>query len=160
MSVSKENVSIANQSRAKVMGVVLTLACLVSMVLLAVYHMYFDRHSTTLALSLWGVMLGLIVLFYAGGFYFVDVKVDNVSVDIKYYSLFPIGREYKRILLPLTKIKRIKVTNGIGALGAKLVVYAKANGFETKYPSVALSACSLSQIKAIKSAINQGVSKE
>ena len=81
------------------------------------------------------------------------------SYNVCYTKLLR-GREYKRILLPLTKIKRIKVTNGIGALGAKLVVYAKANGFETKYPSVALSACSLSQIKAIKSAINQGVSKE
>nr|WP_319401443.1 hypothetical protein [uncultured Carboxylicivirga sp.] len=133
----------------------LTLLVLIALGLVAGYYLLVDNRDTNWEFGLWAFLVVTLLFFYFGGFYYVEANLTAEKIDIKYYNLFPFGRQYKRILVPTDKVKKIKVKNGLGNLGRKLVIEGVIQGRYALFPSVGLSACNKEQIQELRKFIKR-----
>ncbi|MFO8000671.1 MAG: hypothetical protein R6U46_05460 [Marinilabilia sp.] len=96
---------------------------------------------------LWGrlVLAGIIgiiaLFFYLGGYYYIQAEVENnKNLMIKYYNLFPVGRQFKAFKVPLQQFHHHEIKHGTAGLTSWLVLYQKMQGGIAKYPAIGLSA--------------------
>jgi|GEM_PF-866414 hypothetical protein len=87
-------------------------------------------------------IIGLVALFfYLGGFHFVRIEVENnKELMVKYYNLFPVGRNFKAFKIPLQNFHHHEIRFGAGGLTAYLILFQRMQGGVAKYPPVGLSA--------------------
>ncbi len=144
-----------NKKQVSPWGLFLSFLFMVSLGLLGSYYIFLETRIQTIEVGLWLFFLACSILFYFGGFYYVDMDLSLQKVDVKYYRLFPFGRQYKRILLPVDKIKSIKVGKGLGLIGRRFILSGVVKGKLALYPSVGLAACSSKQVKEINAFITE-----
>ncbi len=150
-----KNIHLNNKKTASGTGMLMALLTVLALGMLVVFYLFLPTDNLVLHISLWVFLVLVLLVFNLGGFCYVDLSTENASLDIKYYNLFPFGRKYKRILLPLTKIETLKITSGLGTIGRKLVVVAKNNGQAAKYPKVGLAACDTAYIIELKALVDK-----
>ena len=110
------------------------------------FSLFFDFGFGYMIPIVLGVLLILLILFYViGGFCYIEVEVKNSSLYIKYYNLFPIRRKYEMCQIPLNHLSDIKVKKY--ALSSFLHIYEKTKKGVARYPSIGISAMSISQRK-------------
>ena len=139
-----------NKKQVSGWGLFLTLLALVAMGMLGSYYLFVDNRIQSIELSLWAFFIVIALLYTYGGFAYLDVDLTEEKVDVKFYKLIPIGRAYKRIMLPVNKIQSIKVANGIGVIGRRLVVTGRLKGRTALFPSVGLAACNKEQVEQLR----------
>lgn len=144
-----------NKKQVSPWGLFLSFLFMVSLALLGSYYIFLETRIQPLEVGLWLFFLASVILFYFGGFCYVDVDLSLQKIDVKYYKLFPFGRQYKRILLPLDKIKSIKIGKGIGPIGRRFIINGVVKGKLALYPSVGLAACSAKQVKELEAFITE-----
>lgn len=128
---------------------------MLAIVPIGLYYLSYQGHNKMLEMGIWLVLIVVVVLYYIGGYCYVDVEITKAKVDIKFYNLFPFWREYRRIVLPIEKLKYIKVRSGLGFIGASLLVCGRIKGRLAMFPTVGLSACSQQQINELKKYANE-----
>nr|WP_321405548.1 hypothetical protein [uncultured Carboxylicivirga sp.] len=143
-----------NKKQVGLRGMILALMVLIALGLVAGNYLIIEPRNITLELILWGVLLVAIAVYYFGGFYYVDVELTAEKIDIKFYRLFPFGRQYKRILIPVEKVKKIKLSKGLGGLGRSLKIEGSIQGRHAIFPSVGIAACDKTQINELKKYID------
>jgi len=122
---------------------------------LASFYLWFSHLGKAIEVALWLYFIFISTFFYFGGFCYVEVELNAARIDIKYYNLFPFWRQYKRIMLPVEKVKSLRVRSGLRFVGVGLEISARVKGRLATYPSVGLSACSRQQVKELKSFSSQ-----
>lgn len=140
-----------NKKQVASWGVFLTFLFIAALSLLGGYYLLVEVRQQSIELILWGFFLVTGLVFYFGGFCYVDVDLSPQKIDVKFYKLFPLGRQYKRILLPMEKLKKMKVVGGLGVVGRRLLIEGSLKGRKALFPSVGLAACNRKQIKEITS---------
>ena len=99
-------------------------------------------------------LLIIITLLYGiGGFYYVDINVDNSVLNLKNYNLFPLGRKYKMYRIPINRLSNVKVKKYLGGLFSFINIYERSKKGESKYPAVGISAMTASQRKQLITSI-------
>ena len=145
---ARKNVN--NKKQVKSKGMFLGFLFLVVVVALGLYYFYLENRGSYLGLVLWACFGGVIALFKWGGFCYVEVMIEKGNLDVKYYGLFPIGRKYKRILIPTKKISQVKIAPGIFSIGRRLIIIRKSKGQLINYPAVGLAAFNQGQVKKLE----------
>ena len=143
-------IDLENKSRALRVSNILKVVVMLAISPVAINYLWLETQDKMIEMFIWLLPISVIVLYYIGGFCYVEVRGTETQLDVKYYSLFPFWREYKRVVLPLERIKYIKVRNGMAGLGSGLVICARVQGRIAVYPLIGLSACSRSQINQLK----------
>lgn len=138
-----------NKNQVGPWGLFLTFLFILALGLLGGYYLMVDVRKQSLELASWGFFLLSGLLFYFGGFCYVDMDLSPQKIDIKFYKLFPLGRQYKRILIPVEKVNKIKLVKGLGPIGRKLVIRGAIKGQQALFPAVGLAACNVKQIKEL-----------
>lgn len=144
-----------NKQSVKKVSTILHILMMLAIVPIGLYYLSYQGHNKMLEMGIWLVLIVVVVLYYIGGYCYVDVEITKAKVDIKFYNLFPFWREYRRIVLPIEKLKYIKVRSGLGFIGASLLVCGRIKGRLAMFPTVGLSACSQQQINELKKYANE-----
>jgi len=144
------SVKFNNKNRVKPIGLLLSFLLMLAVAGLASYYLWFNHLNKTIEASLWMYFVFISTFFYFGGFCYVEVEISSKTFDVKYYNLFPFWRQYKRILLPLDKVKHIKVRSGLCFVGSGILISGRIKGRLATYPTVGLSACTAKQRKQLK----------
>ncbi|MCU4175699.1 hypothetical protein [Carboxylicivirga sp. N1Y90] len=147
------NLQFNNKKQVSPVGLLLSFIFLSAVVCIGLYYLILDERIQSLEIGAWIYLLLSGLVFYFGGFCYVEVEASEQRIDVKYYNLFPFGRQYKRILLPVDKIKKIKLAKGIGPIGRRLVISGVVNGRLALFPSVGLGACNAQQIDKLNAYI-------
>lgn len=142
--------NVSNKKQVKSIGMVLGLIFLVTIVALGLYYFYLDDLGIYTGIVLWCCLALVLALFKWGGFCYVEVSVEKGNLDVKYYDLFPVGRKYKRILVPVNKISQLKIARGLFAIGRRLMITRKSRGQQINYPAVGLAAFNRDQINQLE----------
>ncbi|WP_462319172.1 hypothetical protein [Marinilabilia sp.] len=96
-----------------------------------------------LRLVLAGVIGLAALLFYLGGYHYIQLEVqNNQELMVKYYNLFPVGRKFQAFKIPLKNLHHHEIRYGAGGMTSWLIVFQKMQGGLAKYPAVGLSAMS------------------
>ena len=143
-------IKFSNKNRVKPIGLFLSFLMMISVAGLASYYLWFSELGKSVEVALWLYFIFVSVFFYFGGYYYVEVEIGAAKVDVKYYNLFPFWRQYKRIMIPLDKLKYVKVRSGFGSFGASLVICGRLKGRIAMYPTVGLNACKREQVQLLK----------
>lgn len=144
-----------NKEKAKRLSTVLRILVLLAIVPIGINYLWLETSDKMIEMLIWLFLILVIVLYYLGGFCYVEVEGNERLLDVKYYNLFPFWREYKRIVLPHERIKYVKVRRGIGVLGSGLIICGRVKGRIAMFPTVGLSACNKKDIELLKSYANQ-----
>ncbi|TRX70855.1 hypothetical protein [Carboxylicivirga sp. M1479] len=139
-----------NKKRAKSISNVLSLVVMLVILAIGLNYLWFETTDKAIEVSLWLALVVIIVLYYIGGFCYVEFMGNDSKLEVKYYNLFPFWREYKRIVLPIERLKSMKVRAGLGILGRGLSIYGRISGRLAMFPTVGLSALSKSQLDELK----------
>lgn len=129
-----------NKDKAKKVSTFLRIIVMLAIVPIAVNYLWIETNNKMIEMALWLFLIVIIVLYYIGGFCYVEVEANELKLDVKYYNLFPFWREYKRIVIPVERIKYVKVRKGIGILGVGLLICGRIKGRLAVFPRVGLSA--------------------
>lgn len=90
---------------------------------------------------------GLGIGFGLGGFYYLEFKIENNHyLQVRYFNLSPIGREYKSFKIELSRFYSFQVKK-VGPFGY-LYLFEESGKGVAKYPKLGLSAMSNSQRNA------------
>ncbi|MBS2210484.1 hypothetical protein KEM09_03680 [Carboxylicivirga mesophila] len=139
-----------NKDRAKKVSNVLRIIVMLAIVPIGINYLWIETTDKMVEMFMWLFLIVIIALYYTGGFCYVEVDASPAKLDVKYYNLFPFWREYKRIVIPVERIKYVKVRKGLGRFGAGLLICGRIKGRLAMFPSVGLSACSQKQIEELK----------
>ena len=95
-----------------------------------------------------GVMtFGLAIGFGLGGYYYLELKVENNRyLQVRYFNLSPIGREYKAFKIELSRFHSFEVKK-VGIF-RYLNIYEQSGKGVAKYPKLGLSAMGITQRNA------------
>jgi hypothetical protein len=135
---------IDNLKRANRHGVFFSL--LASLIILMLAAFFFVEALQTEMRFFWGlVMIGVIVMyvFWFGGYDYVMMTLTPSTIEIKYYSLIPIGREYRVIRLKTDEVDHVVLRKGFLGVGNSLIIFQKSAKGLAKYPRVGLNAFSM-----------------
>ncbi|MBK3517649.1 hypothetical protein [Carboxylicivirga marina] len=135
-----------NKNRAKRISTTLRIIVMIAIVAIGANYLWFETRDKTIEMLLWIFLIAIVVLYYIGGFCYVEVEGDQSKLDVKYYNLFPFWREYKRIMIPVDRIKYVKVRGGLGIVGAGLLICGRIKGRIAMFPTVGLSAVDKKQL--------------
>lgn len=99
-----------------------------------------------------GLILFLItttVVFYSGGFYYIELETDKSAFKIKHYNLFPFWQEFKVYHIPLERYSKFEVKKVFGGIFIWLYLYEQTSRGLAKYPAIGVSALSSPQLKIV-----------
>ncbi len=97
-----------------------------------------------------GALVVLIAVFFAnGGFHYIEIESEKDLFRIKYFNLFPMGREYKSIQIPWSRYRKHEIKPSFNGLFHHLYVYEQTGGGLARYPSIGFSALSADERKKI-----------
>jgi len=146
---------IDNKEKAKRVSTLLRVLVMVAIVPIGLNYLWVETTDKMVEMAMWLFLIIVIVLYYLGGYCYVEVEGNERLLDIKYYNLFPFWREYKRIVLPIERIKYVKVSKGLGFIGAGLQVCGRVKGRMAIFPSVGLSACDKTMVNELKNYVSE-----
>lgn len=89
------------------------------------------------------------IVFYAGGFYYIEVETDKSSFKIKHYNLFPFWQEYKIYQIATDRYSKHHVKKSFAGLFSWLYLFEQTSRGLAKYPAIGISALSASQLKTL-----------
>jgi hypothetical protein len=99
-----------------------------------------------------GAMVLLIAVYFAiGGFHYIEIESEKDLFRIKYFNLFPMGREYKSIQIPRSRYRKHEVKPSFNGLFHHLFIYEQTASGLARYPSIGFSALSADERKLILS---------
>src|SRR5690606_15738851 len=97
-----------------------------------------------------GALVVLIAVFFAnGGYHYIEIESEKDLFRIKYFNLFPMGREYKSIQIPWSRYRKHEVKSSFKGLFHRLFIYEQTGGGMARYPSIGFSALSTGERKKI-----------
>lgn len=139
-----------NKKRAKEVSTVLRIIVMLAIVPIGVNYLWIETTDKMIEMVMWLFLIVIIALYYMGGFCYIELEATAAKLDVKYYNLFPFWREYKRIVIPVERIRYVKVRKGLGSFGAGLLICGRIKGRIAMFPTVGLSACGQKQIQELK----------
>ncbi|WP_430813246.1 hypothetical protein [Carboxylicivirga sp. RSCT41] len=139
-----------NKEKARKVSTFLRILVMLTIVPIAVNYLWIETNDKMVEMILWLFLIVVVVLYYIGGFCYVEVECNASKLDVKYYNLFPFWREYKRIIIPVERIKYVKVKNGLGILGSGLLICGRIKGRIAVFPRVGLSAVGKAHIEELR----------
>ncbi len=139
-----------NKKEARRVSTILRILVMLAIVPIGINYLWIETSDKMVEMAIWLFLIIVIALYYTGGFCYVEVEGNAAKLDVKYYSLFPFWREYKRIVIPVDRIKSVKVRAGLGNVGAALLICGRIKGRIATFPAVGLSACHKQHISALK----------
>ena len=99
------------------------------------------EHKAIIGLSGFLLFILIILASWFGGYYYVELEVENNSVfKLKHYKLFDFDRKFKMYQIPLKRLHKIEVKNYFFGVFTFIYVYEKAKRGVSRYPKVGLSA--------------------
>jgi hypothetical protein len=109
-----------------------------------------------------GLLLILItVVFSYGGYYYLEIKVENNEVlIIKYYNLFLLVRKFKVIQIPVKRFEKYKLKKYFFGIFSFIVIYEQSRKGVARYPEIGISAVPKSQQKVLISLLNGLIDKK
>ncbi|WP_439184022.1 hypothetical protein [Carboxylicivirga taeanensis] len=139
-----------NRTRAKKYSTVLRIIVMLAILPIGLNYLWIETSDKFVEMAIWLFLIFIIAMYYLSGFCYVEAEATPQKLDVKYYNLFPFWREYKRIVIPVERIKYVKVRGGLGSFGAGLLICGRIKGRIAMFPTVGLSACSKKQIQELK----------
>jgi len=110
--------------------------------------------SLALQILLGVITFGLSIGFGLGGYYYLEFKVENNRyLQIRYFNLSPIGREYKSFKIELNRFHSFQVKK-LGPFSFLYLFEDSGKGM-AKYPKLGLSAMNSSQRNAFLSFLHK-----
>jgi hypothetical protein len=108
-----------------------------------------------------GFLLILVtVIFSCGGYYYVEIKVDNNStLLIKHYNLFPFGRKFKVFQIPVKRFEKYKIKRYFFGIFSFIFFYEQSRKGVARYPGIGISAVPKSQKKIVISLLDKLIIK-
>ena len=95
------------------------------------------------------VLILTAVIYYAGGFFYVEIEPEPQSFRVKHYNLFPFWQEFKVYQIPFDRYYKYEIKKAAGGLFSWLLLFEKTSRGMAKYPGIGLSALSTEQLKNI-----------
>ncbi len=142
-----------NQKRASAIALTFTIAILALSALLLLAYFGNIQLLLQYIIPLW-IALGVAILLYRfGGYHYMDIEITSHEADIKYYRIFPVGRQYKRVKIKGSQLHKIHVNNGFLGIGANLHLFVNTKKGKAKYPFIGLAAISPSDRYKIADAL-------
>ncbi len=92
----------------------------------------------------------VVIIFYTGGFFYLRAEKKEDVLEIKYYNLFPVGRMFQAMQVPLKQFHHYEIKNSFGGWFKWLVIFQEMRGGVAKFPNVGLSAVSRSTLKELE----------
>lgn len=89
------------------------------------------------------------VIFYTGGFFYVEIEPEPGSFRVKHYNLFPFWQEFKVYQIPLERYHKYEIKKAAGGLFSWLLLFEQTSRGLARYPGIGLSALSAAQLKTI-----------
>lgn len=105
--------------------------------------------------GLWIVLVALILMFRFGGYHFMEIEISGHEADIKYYRLFPFGRQYKRIKIKGQQLQTVKIHKGFAGIAANLQIDVSTSKGKARYPFIGLAAVSPSDRKKMEEVLKK-----
>ncbi len=97
-----------------------------------------------------GALVVLIAVFFAsGGYHYIEIESEKDLFRIKYFNLFPMGREYKSVQIPLSRYRKHEVKRSFNGLFHHLYLFEQTRGGLARYPSIGFSALNASEREKI-----------
>jgi hypothetical protein len=97
-----------------------------------------------------GVLVVAIAVFFAnGGYHYIEIESEKDLFRIKYFNLFPMGREYKSIQIPWSRYRKHEIKSSFNGLFHRLYIFEQTGGGLARYPSIGFSALSTGERKKI-----------
>jgi hypothetical protein len=88
-----------------------------------------------------GALTVLIAFAFArGGYHYVEFETDKEFIRIKYFNLFPVGREYKAVQIPWSRYHKHEITTSLGGMFSFIHIYEETGRGMARYPGVGLTA--------------------
>ena len=117
---------------------------------------FVDFEKVILFQIILGILLVLTVaVYYFGGYYYIEIAVENESLNFRHYNLFPFGRKFKLFQIPLKKFQKFEIRKYFFGIFTFLLVYEKSHKGVARYPRIGLSAVPKSHQKLIVSYIER-----
>ncbi|GAF03586.1 hypothetical protein [Saccharicrinis fermentans] len=95
------------------------------------------------------VMIGAIVTFMSGGYFYCEMNTSGDDVEVKFYNVFPFGREYKMFRIPIAALVKYEI-KGNRFYRRKLVLFQTSSGQLTRYPPIFIAAFSKQDMRDFK----------
>ncbi|GAO28097.1 hypothetical protein [Geofilum rubicundum] len=97
-----------------------------------------------------GVLVVLIAVFFAsGGYHYIEIESEKDLFRIKYFNLFPMGREYKSIQIPWSRYRKHEIKPSFNGLFHHLYIYEQTRGGLARYPAIGFSALNAAEREKI-----------
>ena len=109
-------------------------------------------------IGLSGLMLFLVLFFsnWFGGFYYVEVEVENNSIlKIKHYKLVPFRKKFKMFQIPFKRLHKVEVKKYLFGIFTFMYVYENSKKGIARYPGVGFSAFPKSELKKVMALLNK-----
>ena len=128
---------------------VFAISWLAAMALLVASLVWRDNTPLITQLILAAAVVGIALIFGLGCFYYLEISSDKEAFTIKYFNLFPMGREYKAMRLPFSRYRKHEVSTKWGGLFHYLSLYEETGHGVARYPALGLTALSAAEREEI-----------
>ncbi|MDR2927482.1 MAG: hypothetical protein LBV41_04685 [Cytophagaceae bacterium] len=87
-----------------------------------------------------GLLILVTLLFYTGGFYYVNAEITNGIMYIKHYNLFPVWRRFRMFQVPANRFDKAVAKKYFGGIICFVHIYENLRGRIARYPAIGFSA--------------------
>ncbi len=98
----------------------------------------------------------VLIIFYTGGFFFIRAEKKESVLEIKYYNLFPVGRKFQAMQVPLKQFHHYEIKESFGGWFRWMILFQEMRGGIAKFPRVGLSAVGRSTLKELEELLGKG----
>jgi len=95
------------------------------------------------------LIVAIAIVFAMGGFHYVEIETDSDLLRVKYFNLFPIGRDYKRLQVQWSRYHGHELRRSFLGMVTFLHLYEQTARGVARYPAFGLSAMKKSEREAI-----------
>lgn len=122
------------------------------------YYLVAKPFGISLAIAGITFIIGLItyIVLVFKKMYYVQVKVSNQDVMIRYFHVHPFLERRRMVVIPVSQLQRYEITGN--AWRRQLVLYQKTPRGVAKYPPISLAAFTANQYEQLKGLLNDVVS--
>ena len=113
--------------------------CTLSIVELRIGWLQWATGVTALTFFFW---------FWFGGFFYIDLSVEDKVILLKFYNCFPFAREFKMYNIPVAAFEKHTVT-GLDVFKRTLTIYQRSSGKMAKYPPIYITAFNKKDLTAL-----------
>ncbi len=106
-------------------------------------------------IALWLLLAILLVVFGYGGYYYIEIASTKGNLQIRYFNLFPVGRKYKALQMPLERYSHYEIKKPLGVLFSFLYIYENTARGLARYQPIGLSALKREEKENLKNILDQ-----